>query len=63
VDAGAVPDAVAERLAPLLPRLALVVAEEAGDESKAAGERLRAAGFAEVSLLAGAPLPAAKTAA
>jgi uncharacterized protein involved in exopolysaccharide biosynthesis len=63
VDAGAVPDAVVERLAPLLPRVALVAAEEGGDETKAAGERLRAAGFAEVPLLLGAPLPATRTAA
>jgi Mrp family chromosome partitioning ATPase len=63
VDTGALPDGVAMRLAPLLPRAVLIAADATGAETVAANERLRAAGFAEITQLVGAPIAATRSAA
>ncbi|MGH6770830.1 MAG: GumC family protein [Xanthobacteraceae bacterium] len=55
VDAGALPDLSAERLAHLAPRAVLVANDIDGPVTEAARERLLAAGFPNVSVLANAP--------
>jgi Mrp family chromosome partitioning ATPase len=54
VDAGSLPDLSAERLAQLAPRAVLVANELAGPVTDAARDRLLAAGFPNVSVLASA---------
>jgi Mrp family chromosome partitioning ATPase len=55
VDAGALPEISAERFAQLAPRAVLVAEELDGPATEAARERLLAAGFPNVSVLASAP--------
>jgi hypothetical protein len=63
VDAGAVSDAMAAHLSPLLRRAVLIAADAAATETAAAQDQLRAAGFTEVTLLVGAPIPVSRSAA
>jgi uncharacterized protein involved in exopolysaccharide biosynthesis/Mrp family chromosome partitioning ATPase len=53
IDAGSAPDVAVERFAQLAPRAVLVAADPAAPATRAARERLIAAGFADVTLLAG----------
>jgi Mrp family chromosome partitioning ATPase len=55
LDAGALPDVSAEPFAKLAPRAVLVVSGPDDPGTTAGRERLLAAGFASVSVLAGAP--------
>jgi succinoglycan biosynthesis transport protein ExoP len=54
IDAGAVFEAAVERLYRLAPRAVLVAADETAVPTKAARERLAAAGFGEIAVLDGA---------
>jgi uncharacterized protein involved in exopolysaccharide biosynthesis/Mrp family chromosome partitioning ATPase len=54
IDAGAVPEIAAERLAPLAVRAVLVSPDAASPAARSARERLLAAGFPDVSLALGA---------
>ncbi len=53
IDAGSAPDAALERFAPLAPRAVLVAADPSAPATRVARERLMAAGFGDVALLAG----------
>ena len=53
IDAGSAPDVAVERFAQLAPQAVLVVADPVAPATRAARERLIAAGFADVTLLAG----------
>jgi MinD-like ATPase involved in chromosome partitioning or flagellar assembly len=53
VDVGSAADVAVERFAALAPRAVLVTADPANPATRAARERLIAAGFADVTLLAG----------
>ena len=55
IDVGSAADIAVERFAPLAPRAVLVAADPANPATKAARERLMMAGFADVTLMAGAP--------
>jgi len=55
IDAGSVPDAALGCLAPLAPRAVLVAADPSASATRAAREALTAAGFTDVTLLAGGP--------
>ena len=59
VDAGSVPDAAVEYFAPFASRAVLVAADPASAATRAARDRLIAAGYGEVMLLAGGPQAAA----
>ena len=59
IDAGSAADVAVERFAPLAQRAVLVAADIASPATRAARERLMMAGFADVSLLAGAGQTAA----
>jgi Mrp family chromosome partitioning ATPase len=59
IDAGSVADVAIERFAPLAHRVALVAPDPADAKTRAARERLAMAGFADVTLLAGAAQAAA----
>jgi uncharacterized protein involved in exopolysaccharide biosynthesis/Mrp family chromosome partitioning ATPase len=54
IDVGSATDVAVERFAPLAQRAVLVAADPANPATRAARERLMMAGFADVSLLAGA---------
>ncbi len=54
IDVGSAADVAVERFAPLAQRAVLVAADPANPATRAARERLMMAGFADVSLLAGA---------
>jgi Mrp family chromosome partitioning ATPase len=54
IDAGAAAEAALDRLAQLAPRAVLVAVQPASEETAAVCERLAQAGFANVSVLAGA---------
>jgi Mrp family chromosome partitioning ATPase/capsular polysaccharide biosynthesis protein len=58
IDAGSAADTAIERLAPLAPRAVLVAGDPANPATRAARERLAIAGFADVSVVAGADEPA-----
>jgi Mrp family chromosome partitioning ATPase/uncharacterized coiled-coil DUF342 family protein len=55
IDVGSAADIAVERFAPLTARAVLVVADPASPATRSARERLMMAGFADVTLLAGAP--------
>jgi uncharacterized protein involved in exopolysaccharide biosynthesis len=55
IDAGTLPDVAPDRLARLAPRAVLVVGEDTDEAAEAARKQLVAAGFAEVTVIAGAP--------
>ena len=59
IDVGSAADIAVERFAPLATRAVLVAADPANPATRAARERLMMAGFADVTLLAGAPQVAA----
>ena len=59
IDGGAAADSPVERLAPLANRAVLVSADAAAPATRAAHERMMLAGFADVSVLAGASQVAA----
>jgi uncharacterized protein involved in exopolysaccharide biosynthesis/Mrp family chromosome partitioning ATPase len=59
IDIGSAADVEVERFAPLAGRAVLVAADPANPSTRAARERLMQAGFADVSLMAGAPQAAA----
>jgi uncharacterized protein involved in exopolysaccharide biosynthesis/Mrp family chromosome partitioning ATPase len=59
IDIGSAADIEVERFAPLAGRAVLVAADPANPATRAARERLVQAGFADVSLMAGAPQAAA----
>src|SRR5579862_1941656 len=59
VDAGSVPDAAVEYFAPFATRAVLVAVDPASAATRAARDRLIAAGYGEVMLLAGGPQAAA----
>ncbi len=59
IDVGSAADVQVERFAPLAQRAVLVAADPANPSTRAARERLMMAGFADVSLLAGAVQTAA----
>jgi uncharacterized protein involved in exopolysaccharide biosynthesis/Mrp family chromosome partitioning ATPase len=59
IDAGSVADMPVECFAPFAPRAVLVAADPASPATRAARERMMAAGFGEVTLLPGAPQAAA----
>jgi tyrosine-protein kinase Etk/Wzc len=59
IDAGAATDVAIERLVPLAPRAVLVSLDPTAPATRAAGERMMTAGFAEVSVLAGGSQAAA----
>jgi len=59
VDTGSAADMAVERFAPLAPRAVLVTADPAAPATRAARDRMIAAGFGEVTLLAGATQAAA----
>ena len=59
IDVGSAADVAVERFAPLATRAVLVAADPANPATQAARERLMMAGFADVTLLAGAPQVAA----
>jgi uncharacterized protein involved in exopolysaccharide biosynthesis/Mrp family chromosome partitioning ATPase len=59
IDAGSVPDVAIERFAPLGQRAVLVASDPAAPATQAARERLARAGFADITLLAGATQAAA----
>ena len=59
IDVGSAADIAVERLAALATRAVLVAADPANPATRAARERLMMAGFADVTLLAGAPQAAA----
>ncbi len=54
IDVGSAADIAVERFAPLAPRAVLVAADPANPATRAVRERLMTAGFADVTLLAGA---------
>ncbi len=53
IDAGSAPDVAVERFAPLAPHAVLVAGDPGRPATRAARERLTAAGFADVTLIAG----------
>src|SRR5450759_113628 len=55
IDVGSAADIAVERFAPLTARAVLVAADPASPATRSARERLMMAGFADVTLLAGAP--------
>src|ERR1035437_6866891 len=55
IDVGSAADIAVERFAPLATRAVLVAADPASPATRSARERLMMAGFADVTLLAGAP--------
>jgi uncharacterized protein involved in exopolysaccharide biosynthesis/Mrp family chromosome partitioning ATPase len=55
IDAGALPELAAERLAGLAPRVVLVAADLSNPDIATARDRLLAAGFADVAVLSGRP--------
>ena len=55
IDVGSAADIAVERFAPLAARAVLVAADPASPATRSARERLMMAGFADVTLLAGAP--------
>ena len=59
IDVGSAADVAVERFAPLAQRAVLVAADPANPATRAARERLMMAGFADVTLLAGAAQAAA----
>jgi Mrp family chromosome partitioning ATPase len=59
IDIGSAADIEVERFAPLATRAVLVAADPANPATRAARDRLMLAGFADVSLMAGAPQAAA----
>ncbi len=59
IDVGSAADVAVERFAPLAQRAVLVAADPANPATRAARERLMMAGFADVTLLAGASQTAA----
>ena len=59
IDVGSAADVAVERFAPLAQRAVLVAADPANPATRAARDRLMMAGFADVTLLAGAAQAAA----
>ena len=55
IDGGAVADIAAERFAQLAPKAVLVASDLNDPSTQAARERLQAAGFADITVLVGAP--------
>ncbi len=59
IDAGSAADVAVERFAPLAQRAVLVAADPANPSTRAARDRMMMAGFADVTLVAGAVQTAA----
>jgi succinoglycan biosynthesis transport protein ExoP len=59
IDAGSAADVAVERFAPLAQRAVLVASNPADQAARAARERMAMAGFADVTLVAGAAQTAA----